>query len=148
MAAHWAVLLAAVGLIGYGLFKAASVKPLTLSCTKNECVTSDGRRWPRDSLRTELSLARARGSSIAQLSRLVLNGEPLTDFLAGQHRAHEQLAKLFAAGEELRDAPVDRLSRAGPLVVAAVGAVVLAVGVALATDNRPAPPATPKPKAD
>jgi hypothetical protein len=148
MAAHWALLLAAVGLIGFGSFKAATVQPLTLSCTASECVTSDGRRRPRESLRTELHLARTRGAAIAQLSRLVLNGEPLTDFLAGQHRSHELVAKRFAAGEELRDVPVDRLSRVGPLVVAAVGVVVLAIGLVLATDTAPKPLAAPKPKVE
>ena len=136
MRAHWAVLLAAVALIAFGLYKAGTVEPLTLSCSKSECVTSDGRHWPRQSLRPELSLARARGSSIVQLSRLLLNGEALSEFVSGQHRAHEQLSKQFAAGLEFRDAAVDRLSRAGPLALAAVGGVVLAVGVALAATSR------------
>ncbi len=66
----------------------------------------------------------------------MLNGEPLSDFVQGQHAAHERLSRAFADGQPLESVAVDRSSRVGPLLVVAVGAVVGITGLVLAAEQQ------------
>jgi hypothetical protein len=63
---HVVILLLSLSMIGFGVFKAATISPLLLKCDQTVCSLSDGRAWPRSSLsgRVELGLARGKGCAL------------------------------------------------------------------------------------
>lgn len=139
-------------LIGWGLWKAMTGSLLIFECHADQCLlrrslffsssSSVLRQWPRlpsSRLSVQPKLAKGRGVRVVQLSRLAFDGEPLSDFLAGQSEIHERLVKLFASGQVFH-VPLEGMSRPllGALLLVLVG--LLTHFVAWSVSHQTSPP--------
>ena len=109
---HFVIAIISVALITYGVFNATTGTSSLLICSHVHCelvrqpliswLSSKEplveRTWPRtasSTLKPDIKLARGRGVQVATLSRLNLDGIPLSGFVSGSVNLHQAAASRF-----------------------------------------------------
>ena len=142
---HFAVVVLSLSLVAYGAYTVARGSVRELECEAAQCRVvrrtllglpsqSPATEWifsrAASRLTVELRVARGRGTTVHQLSRLVVDGRPLSDFVAGHTRVHQQCVEWYQ-----RARPQFRVSLEGrvrPLLGAGLVVVVGLVALAAA----------------